>query len=110
VLKVYWQEERSGKVKDLNNIAAWVRKNTNGSDLIAASEFIYGGVYLDRPVVALPFYKTLNQENLASFINTYKPRAVILEKNDIYRNALVLLGYRQDDKSFPGSHFMILRP
>jgi hypothetical protein len=107
-LEVYWQEEKVGKVRDLKAVADWVRQNTRKGDLIAASEFLYGGVYLARPVVALPAYKLLNRNNLHQFIRIYQPKVVIFDKSYPLgvEDQLKMLGYR-NVKNWPkGSVFL----
>jgi hypothetical protein len=101
-LEIYWQEEKIGKVKDLKAVADWVRQNTKGRDLIAASEFLYGGVYLARPVVAFPSHKLLNRNNLNQFLRIYQPRVVIFDKSypSGVENQLKMLGY-QKVKNWP---------
>lgn len=51
---------------------AWLKERTRTDDLIATTEFqeAYG---LDRPVVSLPEEKALTKENLARFLDVYKP-------------------------------------
>lgn len=96
VVEFYWQEEKKGeKATELTSALGWVKKNTKESDLIAVSEYIIGGVYLERPLVALPLYNALNQKNLEDFMNIYKPRAVICEKTLQIGPELEALGYRR---------------
>lgn len=95
VVEFYWQEEEKGqKAGELISALDWVKKNTGELDLIAASEYVIGGVYLERPTVALPLYNTLNRKNLADFIGIYKPKAVICEKTLLIGSELEALGYR----------------
>ncbi len=108
VLKVYWQEEESGKVGELSAIADWVKKHTKESDLIASTEFIYGGVYLDRPVVAMPFFKTLDQINLRKFLSIYSPKVLIFEKNLLLDRELEQFGYKKaQDSATQSGNFLI---
>lgn len=96
VIEFYWQEEKKGeKARELTSALDWVKKNTKESDLIAVSEYIIGGVYLERPTVVLPLYNALNQKNLEDFVSIFKPRAVICEKTLQIGPELEALGYRK---------------
>ncbi|MDD5020278.1 MAG: hypothetical protein PHH75_07150 [Candidatus Omnitrophica bacterium] len=80
VLDVYWQEERSGvKEKSLKNVKAWVLSHTGPDELMAASEYVIGNAFLERPVVVLPSHKTLSSRNLKDFLRVFSPRVLICE-------------------------------
>lgn len=96
VLEVYWQKEtRVDKVEALESVVSWVNRNTREGDLVAVSEFIIGNAYLARPVVVLPLYKTLNNNNLRDFLGIYKPRAVIFENTLPLDRDLAFYGYKE---------------
>lgn len=81
VLEVYGKEAKEGvKTEALSSVARWVAARTQAEDLVAVSEYIIGGVYLDRPTVVLPLYKTLSYNKLSSFLDIYAPRVVVFEK------------------------------
>lgn len=108
VLEVYWQEARAGiKVGELTALARWVKENTSDQDLIAVSEYIIGGVYLDRPTVILPSYNALNNNKLGVFVNIYKPQVIIFEDTLPIISDLERLGYAEA-RSDLGKMFEIL--
>jgi hypothetical protein len=103
VLEAYWQEAKTGiKVRELTALARWVRENTNDHDLVAVSEYIIGGVYLDRPTVVLPGYNTLTDNKLSVFIKIYKPQTVIFENTLFITLELERLGYKEAPSGAPG--------
>lgn len=110
VLDVYWKEERSGKVQALKEVSEWVKQRTQGQDLVAAEEFIYGGVYLDRPTVAFLERKLLNYNNLYSFKSIYNPRSIIVEKSAFKDKILKDAGYRPVFEGRLQSPFAIYEP
>jgi len=104
VLEVYWKEAKTGiKVRELNAVARWVKENTKEQDLVAVSEYIIGGVYLDRPTVVLPSYKALNDNKLDVFIKIYKPQTIIFENTLPITSELERLGYKKATSEVPGA-------
>ncbi|MFH0877095.1 MAG: glycosyltransferase family 39 protein [Candidatus Omnitrophota bacterium] len=109
VLEIYWHKETRQTVGQLEAVPVWLKQNTSSEDLIAAQEVLYGLVYLDRPVVAVPFRNTLSQNNLEAFIRIYKPAVIIYEKVFGMERVLGPLGYAKVQDWLPESHFDIFQ-
>lgn len=93
VLDYYWKEAKTDKVRVFESLSAWVKQNTGHEELIAAEEYVYGSVYLDRPTVSFLERKLLNEKNLRSFTSIYRPRAIIIEKSSEKDRLLRQAGY-----------------
>lgn len=108
-LKVYWTEAalRPQKIEELKKIEGWIKDNTDDLALIAASEYVLGKVYFDRPCVNLPEYNLLNDNNLSSFLSIYKPEAVVFQRDLGLGQKLEGAGYKKRDILGPESYFLI---
>ena len=93
VLDYYWAESRTEKARVFKGIAAWVQENTKSGELIAAEEFVFGSVYLERPVVSFLQLKLLDENNLQKFKSIYHPRIIIVEKSAWKDRLLRQAGY-----------------
>ena len=110
VVEFYWgKDSRYTKAQALSQVAAWVQQNTDKEDLIAVSEYIIGGVYLERPTIILPTYNTLNRKNLRYFLDLYKPKAVIFENTLPIASSLVACGYERATREGERFLFEIFR-
>ncbi len=105
-LEVYWQQDsRVVKVEQLRAIETFLAKNSRDTDLVAVSEYILGGLYLDRPTIALPSHNLLYDNTLDSFLNVYKPAKAVFEKEMGLDAVFLKNGYRRSDLLPKGSLF-----